>query len=384
MSNRLTRTAAVSALVAVGSIVAVSATTSAGPDALVPSAQWAQLTPTGSACSSLPEDLTSLPASLAIEQSPDLSTLAGALATAGFDDRLAGEGPFTVFAPNNGALAKIPTNVLDSILADAALLQQLLGYHVVEGQALSAADLATAGTVATADGEQLTFTAADGGLTINNSAAVVCADIPIGNGVLHIVDSILEPPSGQFGSDGSTSVPGSSVPDVTAVATPGNGPQGPACASIPAEGAGSFADMSTKSVAEAVAANPLLTQFAAALTAAGLTESLAGDGPFTVFAPSDDAFAAIPPGDLEAIMADSALLSSVLGYHVIQGQSLTAADLATAGTAATAQGSDLTFTAQADGSLGIDNSQSAVSCSNITVANGTIHIVGTLLVPPAG
>jgi uncharacterized surface protein with fasciclin (FAS1) repeats len=142
--------------------------------------------------------------------------------------------------------------------------------------------------------------------------------------------------------------------------------------------------MAEQTAAEAIASNPLLTQLAAAIEAAGLTETLNGPGPFTIFAPSDEAFAAVPAADLEAVVNDPETLTSVLTYHVIADEALSAADLATLGTADSVQGGELAFTAQPDGSLSINNGQSVVTCSNITVANGTIHIVGSVLVPPAG
>jgi uncharacterized surface protein with fasciclin (FAS1) repeats len=254
---------------------------------------------------------------------------------------------------------------------------------VVQGQILSAADLIAAGTATTLQGSDLTVAEADGVVTINGSSVVICANIPVANGVVHLIDSVLQPPASELGGDGSSSVP-SSAPNVTAAATPGDGPQGPDCANLPAEGDGSLAAMAEQTAAEAVATNPLLTTLLAAVGAAGLGEALGGEGPFTIFAPSDAAFAAIPAADLEAILADPETLTAILTYHVVSGEALTAADLATLGEAATLQGASLTFTAEPDGSLSINGGEATVTCSNITVANGVIHIIGTVLVPPAG
>lgn len=390
MRTRLTHTAVLSAILALGALVGLSATTAAGSVGSAPQAVPPPLQPAGPGCAAIPADgagslavMSVLPAGNAVAAAADLSTLAGAVAAAGLTDALNGAGPMTVLAPANAAFEKIPANVLDSILADNELLTTILGFHVIDGQALSVADLLAAGTVASSQGSDLTFADDGGTVMVNGSAAVVCADIQVGNGVVHILDSVLQPPSSELGGDGSTSVP-SSAPNITAVATPGDGPQGPACANLPAEGEGSLADMAGKTAAEAIATNPLLTQLAAAIEAADLTEALSGPGPFTIFAPSDEAFAAVPAADLEAVMNDPATLTSVLTYHAVEGEALTAADLATLGTSVTVQGGELAFTAQPDGSLSINNGQSVVTCSNIPVANGIIHIVGSILVPPAG
>jgi uncharacterized surface protein with fasciclin (FAS1) repeats len=125
-----------------------------------------------------------------------------------------------------------------------------------------------------------------------------------------------------------------------------------------------------------------LSTLTAALQAAGLVDALNGEGPFTIFAPSNEAFAAIPQTDLDAILADTEQLTSILGYHVVEGESLSAADLAAAGTETTLQGSDLTFTVEPDGTLSINDGEANVACSNIVVGNGTIHIIDQVLVPP--
>jgi uncharacterized surface protein with fasciclin (FAS1) repeats len=273
--------------------------------------------------------------------------------------------------------------VIDSILADSDLLNSILTYHVVSGEALAPANLVAAGSIDTANGAQLQITQEGDTISINGGeATVVCGGIPVANGFIYIIDTVLQPPSSDVGADGSTSV-ASSGPDVTAVATPGEGPQGPLCASLPTDGEGSIAGMADDPAATAAANNPELSTLTAALQAAGLVDALNGEGPLTIFAPSNEAFAAIPQTDLDAILADTEQLTSILGYHVVEGESLSAADLAAAGTETTLQGSDLTFTVQPDGSLSINDGAANVACSNIVVGNGTIHIIDQVLVPPA-
>ena len=160
-----------------------------------------------------------------------------------------------------------------------------------------------------------------------------------------------------------------------------NGPTGPFCASIPPEGEGSFAGMSDDPVATAASNNPYLTTLVSAVQAAGLVDTLNGEGPFTVFAPNNEAFAKIPPDDLDAILADTDLLTRILTYHVVAGQRLSSADLLDAGFAETVQGSDLVFTAASDGSITINDGAAMLTCADIQTQNATVHVIDTVLVP---
>jgi transforming growth factor-beta-induced protein len=153
-------------------------------------------------------------------------------------------------------------------------------------------------------------------------------------------------------------------------------PFGPACSAVPADGEGSFAGMTDDPAATAASNNPLLSTLVTAVTAAGLVDTLNSDGPFTIFAPTNDAFAAIPPADLEAVLADTELLTSILTYHVIAGESLDAAALGEMGSAATVNGGTLEFSADGTQVNGVD-----VLCSNVVTANATVHIIGEVLMP---
>jgi len=120
-------------------------------------------------------------------------------------------------------------------------------------------------------------------------------------------------------------------------------PFGPACSAVPTDGAGSFAGMATDPAATAASNNPVLSTLVTAVMKASLADTLNGDGPFTIFAPTNDAFAALPAADLQAVLANKDLLTKILTYHVIAGKNLSASDLATAGTATTVEGDSLTF-----------------------------------------
>jgi uncharacterized surface protein with fasciclin (FAS1) repeats len=114
---------------------------------------------------------------------------------------------------------------------------------------------------------------------------------------------------------------------------------------------------------------------AAALTAAGLIDTLKGPGPFTVFAPTDDAFAKIPKAQLDALIADKAKLTAVLTYHVVAGKVM-AKDVK-AGKVKTVQGSELTVTTA--GGVMVDNAK--VIGTDIVADNGVIHVIDSVLLP---
>jgi uncharacterized surface protein with fasciclin (FAS1) repeats len=126
----------------------------------------------------------------------------------------------------------------------------------------------------------------------------------------------------------------------------------------------------------AVAAGSFTT-LAAALQAAGLVDTLKGDGPFTVFAPTDAAFAKLPAGTLEALLADPAKLQAVLTYHVVPGR-VTAADVAALSSAATVQGAPIAI----DTSMGVRVNDAHVTQADVMTSNGVIHVIDTVLLPP--
>ena len=115
---------------------------------------------------------------------------------------------------------------------------------------------------------------------------------------------------------------------------------------------------------------------AAAVEAAGLVETLRGPGPFTVFAPTDDAFAKIPKADLDALLADKAKLTAVLTYHVVPGKVM-AKDVAGLKTAKTVNGAELTI----DTSSGVKIDGATVIKADIEAANGVIHVIDTVVIP---
>ena len=128
----------------------------------------------------------------------------------------------------------------------------------------------------------------------------------------------------------------------------------------------------------AIAAGSFKT-LVAAVQAAGLVDTLKGDGPFTVFAPTDEAFAKLPAGTVEGLLADPEALANILLYHVVPGKVM-AADVTDGLVAKTAQGSTVTFTV-ADGAVKINDAN--ISATDIETSNGVIHVIDSVILPPA-
>lgn len=154
-------------------------------------------------------------------------------------------------------------------------------------------------------------------------------------------------------------------------------PFGPACADVPMDGEGGFAGMADDPVATAASNNPGLSTLVGAVTAAGLVDTLNGAEDITVFAPTNDAFAALDAATLDAAMADpTGLLTTVLTYHVVPGR---LAPDALAGTHPTLQDGELTIEGMGD--AWTVNGPSVVCC-NVQTANTTVYMIDAVLLPP--
>jgi len=158
-------------------------------------------------------------------------------------------------------------------------------------------------------------------------------------------------------------------------------PTGAACGAVPASGEGSFDGMADDPAATAASNNPQLSTLVAAVTAAGLGDTLNSAGPFTIFAPINSAFEKIPKADLDKVLADKDLLTSILTYHVVAGK-MSSADLAKAGTLTTVNGAELTIAKDGD-ALSIDDGAATVVCQDIPTANATVYLIDSVLMPPA-
>jgi uncharacterized surface protein with fasciclin (FAS1) repeats len=247
-------------------------------------------------------------------------------------DALSGEGPFTVFAPTDEAIVAL-TEALE-ITAEQLLalpnLGDILQYHVV-GASAYAADLSDGQMIETLVGEDVTVSITADGVFIND-AQVTVADIAADNGVVHVIDAVLLPPAPQ-----------------------------------------------TNTVVDIIVNSEDHTLLEAAVGAAGLVDALSAEGPFTVFAPTDEAFTALAEAfdvTVEELLAYP-LLGAVLQYHVV-GAEAYSADLSDGQMITTLLGEDVTVSITADG---VFINQAQVIVADIAADNGVVHVIDAVLVP---
>ena len=261
-------------------------------------------------------------------------SLVAALAHAGLVETLQGDGPFTVFAPTDAAFeaAGIDLSTFDTE-AENETLSDILLYHVISG-AVDAANV-TDGLVATmVNGDNVTFTVTNETVMIND-ANVTDRDVAASNGIIHIIDKVLLPPAEE-----------PALEDISGVA----------------------------------AGTGVHDSLVAALAHAGLVATLQGDGPFTVFAPTDEAFAEAGI-DLSTFDNDeaNATLADILTYHVYAG-SVAAADVTDGMVATMVNGDDATFTV-VNGTVMVGGA--TVTSADVAASNGVIHVIDKVLMPPA-
>ena len=266
------------------------------------------------------------------------TTLVTAVTAAGLVDTLKGAGPFTVFAPTDEAFAKLPAGTVENLLKPENLetLKNVLLYHVVAGNVMAAdvvtLDGKTADTVA---GSAVNISVKDGNVFLNENVQVIITDIVTSNGVIHVIDAVLLPPA-------------------------------------------KLADIVDTAVADG-----RFTTLVAAVTAAGLVDTLKGEGPFTVFAPTDDVFAKLPAGTVENLLKPENLetLKNVLLYHVVSGKVM-AADVVTLDgkMADTAFAGKSIAISVKDGKVYL-NKTVQVIITDIETTNGVIHVIDTVLMP---
>ena len=254
----------------------------------------------------------------------NFTALTRLLKAAGLVKKLSGPGPFTVFAPTDKAFEAraadlgVPLeDVLQGMIADPVLLRAILLYHVVPGNLRAADVVALDGQkVETLSGEKWTVLVDGENVSIKDGfdqdSNVINVDVAASNGVIHVVDNVLDGALPGPNSDDAAST------TTTTKATPYSN---------------TFDGAADKTVVADLAAAGDFTVLTRLLKAAGLVKTLSGPGPFTVFAPTDQAFEAaaadlgVPLEDmLQTLIANRALLTDVLLYHVVPGN-LRAADV---------------------------------------------------------
>ena len=257
-------------------------------------------------------------------------TLLAAATAGGLAEALATNGPFTVFAPTDAAFAELPQAAVNNLLQpeNRETLASLLQHHVVAGR-IDAAGVIEAGELESLAGTPLTVEVEGDEVRIGG-VRIVQTDIGADNGIIHVVEQVMFP-------------------------------AGFACIATVAQRAGQF--------------NTLL----AAAEAAGLKDALSVQGPFTVFAPTDDAFAALPEGTVENLLQpeNRAELKRLLQHHIVAGR-LPAEEVLAAESLETLAGTTLQVT--------LDGEQPRVggadiTATNVMAGNGVIHVINAVLIP---
>ena len=255
-------------------------------------------------------------------------TLVAAVQAAGLVETLQGKGPFTVFAPTDEAFAQLGKATIADLLKpeNKAKLTAILTYHVVGAQ-LPAAQVVTQKEVTSVQGSPLAIVVDKAGVTVG-TAKIVKTDVMAKNGVIHVIDSVLLPPE--------------------------------------------------NIVATAAKAGKFKTLLAAA-TAAGLADTLANDGPFTVFAPTDEAFAKLGKDTIADLLKpeNKAKLAAILKYHVVAGR-VNAAAVVKLTSAKTLQGTTVAVKVE-NGQVSVNDAN--VVATDVIAGNGVIHIIDSVLLP---
>lgn len=268
----------------------------------------------------------------------NFTTLVAALEATGLDTVLDDEdGSFTVFAPTDAAFALLGEDTINNLLADTDALSNILLYHVISGQEVgSSAAIAAAGTtIEMANGDRVGLSLSGSNLLVN-LATVTQVNIAADNGVIHVLDAVLLPP-----------------------ADPGT---------------------PTANIVETAVAAGNFTTLVAALQAADLDTTLADETTeFTVFAPTDAAFAMLGEENIAALLADSEALSAVLLQHVVAGSTINSVNAyaASGSEIATASGAEIEVLIQ-EGALTVGGA--TVTTADIYTTNGVIHVIDAVIV----
>ena len=277
-------------------------------------------------------------------------TLVALVKQAGLAGTLSARGNLTVFAPTDRAFANLKKSdpaLYNKVATDKKLLKSVLTYHVVGKRLPAAAAIPAAKRglkVKTVQGESIALSFKGGKIVLNGTARVVIPDVKASNGVIHAIGAVLVPPS----------------------------------LSPPA---------ATQSIAQIAAGNRDFSTLASLVQKAGLAEAVSAPGPFTVFAPTNEAFAKLAkaaPATYAAVLADPALLAKVLTYHVVAGDIKSAQAIAVAqqnGTVQALEGEQISLSLNG-GKLTLNGSATVIT-ANILATNGVIHVIDSVIVPPS-
>ena len=287
-------------------------------------------------------------------ESGSFPTLVAAVQAAGLVEVLSGDGPFTVLAPTEeafaAALAALDVTAED-LLANTELLAAVLTYHVLPVEAPAEVVVSLDGqSVATVNGAEIAISVVGDSVMVNN-ATVIVTDIAASNGVIHVIDTVLLPPA-------LTETASADETEDT--------------------------DEALGTVVDVAAESGSFPTLVAAVQAAGLVEVLSGDGPFTVLAPTEEAFAAALAAldvTAEDLLANTELLAAVLTYHVLPVEAPAEVVVSLDGqSVATVNGAEIAISVVGD-SVMVNNA--TVIVTDIAASNGVIHVIDTVLLPPS-
>jgi transforming growth factor-beta-induced protein len=350
--------------------------------------------------------IAAMPYSVTADASEDIPTnaaatgvhdsLVAALTQANLVATLQGDGPFTVFAPTDQAFidAGIDLSTFDTPEENETLADILL-YHVLSGN-VNASQVTDGLSVVMANGDKASFTVTNDSVMIGD-ATVTTADVEASNGIIHVIDKVLMPPPGDicYNVISHTIIPGATnlicnshmfVENYTMGGQTITGCYNTVThqvSNISAAECGAYMWTPAVNIAMTAQATTIHTALVAALGVANLVTTLSGDTDYTVFAPSDDAFAAAGI-DLDTFDTDEeiAVLADILLYHVVAGTTLSTDLAAGANTVTAANGDELTITVSDTGvAVGADGA--AVTLADVPASNGVIHVIDKVLTPPA-
>jgi transforming growth factor-beta-induced protein len=270
------------------------------------------------------------------------TTLVAAVQAADLGETLSSEGPFTVFAPTDDAFAALPEGTIEALLADIPALTDILLYHVVPGKVMAADVVGLDGQSAETAlaGKSIDIKVDMGTVYLNEEVKVIITDIEASNGVIHVIDAVLLPPSDEAMSE-------------------------------------------KMDIVDTAVADGRFTTLVAAAQAAELVDTLKSEGPFTVFAPTDDAFAALPAGTLDSLLLaeNKQQLTDILLYHVVPGNVMAADVVGLDGQSAETALAGKSISIKIDGDKVILNDSVNVIITDIETSNGVIHVIDAVLLP---
>ena len=325
--------------------------------------------------------------------------LVDAIIQAGLLDSLSDVGPYTIFAPTDQAFTDAGIDLADFTGDDGiTALGNVLAYHVAMGTVMSG-DLNDGQLVTMLNQQQVRIGVTPGGVIVND-ASVTQADVVASNGVIHVIDKVLMPPEIVEGEICYNSVTHTIVPGADQATCEGymylnntemDGQNYTGCyntvthqiTEVSEAVCGAYIWTAAVDIATTAAATSIHTSLVAALGVAGLVDTLSGDDNYTVFAPTDDAFAAagINLADYDTDEEISAL-ADILLYHVVAGE-IASTDLADGANAVTAANGDELIVTVAEGTVTVGAEGATVVLADVPASNGVIHVIDKVIMPPA-